>query len=158
MTRRTHEEYTRVWFVTTISSIAAPTTAELAAGTDITAFIPKDGLKVGATNNAVKNDDITSAFMPEIPGSYGNKINCTFFRDDSADTAWNLLNTRNTSGYLVIRRMIATTTAATAGQKVETYPVSVGQPMPQDTAENERIKFAVDFFVTATPNLKGTLA
>lgn len=158
MTRRTHEEFTRVWWATSISSITAPTTAELAAGTDITAFIPKDGLKIGATNNAVKNDDITSAFMPEIPGSYGNKVTVTFFRDDSADTAWTLFKTRNTAGFVVIRRMLAVTTAAAAGQKVEVYPTTIGQPMIADTAENERTKFSVDFFVTSTPQLAATLA
>lgn len=158
MTKRAHEEYTRVWWVASIASIAAPTTAELAAGTDITAFTPKDGLKVGATNNAIKNDDLTSAFMPEIAGSYGNKINLTLFRDDSADTAWTLFKARKTAGNLVIRRLTPFTTAATAAQKVEVYPVQVGQPMPEDTSENERIKFSVEMFVTATPNLDATLA
>lgn len=158
MTRRTHEEFTRTWWATSIASKTAPTVAELAAGTDISAFIPKDGLKVGSTNNAVRNDDITSAFMPEIPGSYGNKVTLTCFRDDASDTAWTLFLTRNTAGFIVVRRMLAVTTAAAIGQKVEVYPASTGQPVLADTAENERVKFDVELFVTGTPVLAATLA
>jgi hypothetical protein len=158
MTRRTHEEFTRVWWVTTISSKTSPTVAEITAGVDLSPFTPKDGIKVGATNNAVKNDDITSAFMPEIPGSYGNKITLTCFRDDTADTAWTLLQTRNTAGFLVIRRMLAVTTAIIAAQKVEVYPAATGQPVVADTAENERVKFDVDLFVTSTPVMAATVA
>lgn len=158
MTRRTHEEFTRIWWVTTIASIAAPTVTEIGAGTDVTAFVPKDGLKVGSTNNAVKNDDITSAFMPEIPGSYGNKITLTCFRDDSSDGAWTLFKTRNTAGFLVVRRMLAVATAVAASQKVEVYPATNGQPILADTAENERVKFNVDIFVSATPSLAAVVA
>lgn len=158
MTRRTHEEFTRIWWVTTIASQAAPTVAEIGAGTDVTPFVPKDGLKVGSTNNAVKNDDITSAFMPEIPGSYGNKVALTCFRDDSADAAWTLFKTRLTTGFLVVRRMLAVTSAVAASQKVEVYPAEIGQPLLADTAENERVKFTVDVFVTAAPTLAATVA
>lgn len=158
MTRRTHEEFTRIWWVTSISSKTAPTVAEIGAGTDISAFVPKDGLKVGSTNNAVRNDDITSAFMPEIPGSYGNKLTLSCFRDDSGDTAWTLFQTRGTAGFLVVRRMLALATAVAAAQKVEVYPSAIGQPILADTAENERVKFDVDIFVTATPVLAAVVA
>lgn len=158
MTRRTHEEFTRIWWVTSIATKSAPTVAEIGAGTDISAFVPKDGLKVGSTNNKVKNDDITTAFMSEIPGSYGNALTLTCFRDDTTDTAWTLFQTRNTAGFLVVRRMLAVTTAVIAAQKVEVYPVATGQPTIHDTAENERVKFGVDLMVSSTPVLAATMA
>src|SRR5919199_4369544 len=157
MTRRTHEEYTRIWWVTSISSKTAPTVAEIGAGTDISAFVPKDGLKVGSTNNKVRNDDITSAFNAEIPGSYANAVTLTCFRDDSADTAWTLFQTRNTTGFLVVRRMLSVATAVAAAQKVEVYPAATGQPTLHDTAENERVKFGVDMMITSTPVLAATV-
>jgi len=158
MTRRTHEEFTRIWWCPSIASKTAPTVAEISAGTDISAFVPKDGLKVGSTNNKVKNDDITTAFMAEIPGSYGNAVTLTCFRDDTTDTAWTLFQTRNAVGFLVVRRMIAVVTALAIGQKVEVYPAQTGQPTLQDTAENERVKFGVDMMITATPVLAATVA
>jgi hypothetical protein len=158
MTRRTHEEFTRIWWAASITSKTAPTVAELAAATDISAFVPKDGLKIGSTNNKVKNDDITTAFMSEIPGSYGNALTLTCFRDDTTDTAWTLFQTRNTVGFLIIRRMIAVTTAVAIGQKVEVYPGATGQPTLHDTAENERVKFGVDIMVSAPPALVATVA
>ncbi len=158
MARRAHEEYIRVWWVTTISSKTAPTTTEINAGTDITSFIPKDGLKIGASNDKVKNDDISSSFKSEIPGAHGVSIAVTCLRDDSADTAWTLFKTRNTAGYLVVRRMVPFSTAITAAQKVEVYPATTLQPIVPDTAENERQKFTAELAVTAAPSLDSTVA
>ncbi len=158
MARRAHEEYIRIWWVTTISSKTAPTTTEINAGTDVTTFVPKDGLKIGGSNDKVKNDDISSSHKSEIPGAYGESIALTCFRDDAADSAWTLFKTRNTAGYLVVRRMVPFATAATAAQKVEVYPATTLQPVPMDTAENERQKFTVEFAVTAPPALDATVA
>jgi hypothetical protein len=158
MTRRTHEEYTRIWWVATIASKTAPTVAEITAGIDISPFVPKDGLKVGSTNNKVKSDDITTAFMSEIPGSYGNAVSLTCFRDDTTDTAWTAFQTRGSLGFLVVRRMIPYTTALAIGQKAEVYPGATGQPLLADTAENERMKFTVDVMISSTPVLSATIA
>lgn len=158
MARRTHEEYTLIRWLTACASIAAPTVAEINAGFACDSFTPKDGLKVGTTNNKVKNDDITSAYMPEIPGSYGNDLKLTLFRDDVADTAWTTLGVRNVAGFVVIRRMILRSTAVAVGQKVEVYPATTLFPEIMDTAENERVKFTVGFAVTSVPNLLATVA
>lgn len=158
MARRTHEEFTRIWWAETIDDITAPTVAELTAAIDISAFVPKDGLKVGATNAKVKNDDITTAFTGEIPGSYGNSITLTSFRDDDEDTAWETFQERNTYGYLVVRRMVPVTVAVAAAQVVEVYPAATGQPTMHDTAENERVKFGVDLMVHEAPAMAATVA
>lgn len=158
MARRTHEEFTRIWWATTIDDVQAPTVAELTAAIDISAFVPKDGLKVGATNAKVKNDDITTAFNGEIPGGFGNSVTLTSFRDDTVDTAWETFQQRNTYGYLVVRRMIPVVDAVAAGQAVEVYPAATGQPTMHDTAENERVKFGVDLTVHAQPALAAEVA
>lgn len=158
MPRRTHEENTLILWADDIADPAAPTVAELTAAEDISAFVPKDGLKVGSTNNRVKNDDITTAFNAEVPGSYGNAVTLTSFRDDTDDVAWNLFKTRGTYGYLIVRRMTAQTAALAAGQKLEVYPAVTGQPVLHDTAENERVKFGVDLMIHQPPALAALVA
>jgi len=156
--RHTYEEYTRVHWCPTIVDPSAPTLAELTAGVDVSTCISKDGLKMGATNNKVKNDDITTAFMSEIPGSWGNALTLTCFRDDDDDLAWDTFGTRNTAGFLVIRRMKAYATAFASGDKVEVYPGATGQPALGDSAENERVKFTVDILISAPPELAALVA
>lgn len=158
MSRRTYEEYTRIWWVDTIAVKTAPTVAEIGAGVDVSPYVAKDGLKIGSTNNKVKNDDITTAFMGEIPGSYGNAVTLTCFRDDDDDLAWDTFKARNTEGFLVVRRMLLVTAAVAAAQKVEVYPGATGQPTINDSAENERVKFGVDIMVSAPPALEATVA
>lgn len=158
MARRTYEEYTRIWWATAIASKTAPTVAEIGAGTDISGFVPKDGLNPGMGNTKVKNDDITSAFSPEIPGSWSADLVLTLFRDDAADTAWTLFQTRNTAGFIIVRRMVLITTAVAIGQKVEVYPVTTMTPELQQTAENERQKFDLPLAVTSEPKLAATVA
>jgi hypothetical protein len=157
MARRTYEEYTTVWWVPTIADHNAPTVAEITAGTDISAFLPKDGVKVGFKNDTVDNNDITSAFNPQIPGSYSASASFTFFRDDTADTAWDLFKTRNTYGHVVVRRMVPVTQVVADGDLVEVYPVATGSPVVEDSAENERVKFVVDFAVHQTPVTEATV-
>lgn len=156
--RHTYEEYTRICWAPSVADIAAPTVAELTAGIDVTGFVGKDGLKMGATNNKVKNDDITTAFMAELPGSYGNSLSLKCFLDDADDDAWDTFGTRNTEGYLVIRRMIPYPTAFAAAQKVEVYHGATGQPVIGDSAENERVAFTVDLMISEPPQMSAVVA
>ena len=156
---RPFEEFTRVYAVTTIASIAAPTVAELNAGTDITAFLTKDGLKMGPANNTIDDDGLDSSFIPKVPGSYGFDIELMLKRKDAGgDTAWNLFKTRNAAMNIVVRRLVAYTTAWATSQKVEVYPVATMALIPNDSGPDTRHLFTAPFAVTATPNLDATVA
>lgn len=156
MAKMPYERYTRVYFCTTISNIAAPTTSEINAGTYLSPFIKKDGVQTPNSQNFIDSGDITSNFDSQEPGSFGGQpINLTMFRDDVSDTAWNLM-VYGTRGFLVIARR--KTSAPTSGDKVEVYPVAMHEPAMANSAANENQTFTAAFAVTATPNLKATVA
>jgi hypothetical protein len=60
---------TKVYYVPTISNIAAPTTAELNAGTDLTSTLIPAGLEGFENSTAeVDNTSLASTFDTKLPG------------------------------------------------------------------------------------------
>jgi hypothetical protein len=157
MARLVYEGRTNVYWVTTISSIAAPTVAEITAGTPLTSFIAKDGVAVNTTTNNVDSATIAETFDSQIVGSWGGEVELTMFRDDTADTAWNLC-VYGTNGYVVIDRLGVAGVLPIATAKVEVWPAEMHQPVPQNSAANTQQRFMEKFAVTAQPNLKATVA
>lgn len=158
MSRYAFDAFTRVGWATSIASIAAPTTAELNAGTDLSGFLTKDGLKTPDQQNLVDVAALNSNFDAEAVGTFGGSILLKMFRDnDGTDAAWNLC-VYATAGFLIVRRGIAVATAWTAAQKVEVYPAQMHQPVVIPSARNEATKFTEMLAVTSTPNLKATVA
>lgn len=156
MSRYVYEAYTRVAWVPTISSIAAPTTSELNAGTDLSTLVTKDGLTTPQNQNNVDSATLAETFDAQLAGSWGGACELTCFRDNEDDAAWDLFD-YGTNGYLVIRRGVTYDTAWTNGQKVEVYPVQCHQPIMQPTAANEQQRFNVSLPVTRQPDLKATV-
>lgn len=157
MTRQVSEGKTNVYWVTTIANIAAPTAAEIAAGTALTNFITKDGVNPGTTTNNVDSASIAETFDAQNTGSWGGEFELTMFRDNTADTAWNLC-VYGTTGYLVIDRFRNSGTLPIATNKVEVWPAQMHQPVPQPTAANTNMRFVEKFAITSQPNLKATVA
>lgn len=157
MARYTHETKTQVWWVVTIGNKAAPTAAEITAGTALGGFISKDGVQVNYTTNKVDSATLTENFNSEIAGSTSADVALTMFRDDTADTAWNLW-VLGTNGFLVIRRGVLFSTAATAAQKVEVYPAQMLPPVPDNSAQDTQVRFIGGVAVTSEPNLKAVVA
>lgn len=151
-----HEGMTEVSWVPTIASIAAPTVAELNAGTKISSYLTKDGLKVPQTQNMVDNSSLAETFDAQVVGSWGGQLELTMKRT-TTDTAWALFD-YGENGYLVIRRGLAVATAWTAAQKAEVYPAEAHKPVPNDTAANAQATFKVALAVTAEPNLAAVVA
>jgi hypothetical protein len=157
MARYANDGMIRIQVVTTIANIAAPTTSELNAGTDITNFVTKDGLTVPSEQNNVPNSSLAETFDSQLPGSFGGALTMTGIRDAATDTFWNLV-VYNTQFYLVVRRGIATATAFSSSQKVEVYPATWHEPVPMATASNEQGKFNAAAPVRSQPNLKASIA
>lgn len=147
MARVTHEN-TKVYWVPTIAAKAAPTVAEITAGTDLTALIPVDGVNVGGNRNNASQAMLGDAFVTEQVGTWGRSVTLTFVKDDGSTTVETLF-TYGADGYIVINRLGGTT--AQAGKKVEVYPVEAHKPMPMPSAENEYQKLEVQFAVTSAP-------
>jgi hypothetical protein len=157
MARFASDGMVKVYYVASIANKAAPTVAELAAGTDLSNFVRKGGLNVPNSQNMVDNASLAETFDAQVPGSYGGPISLEMFRDPAADTAWNLL-TYGLAGYIVVRRGVAAATAWTAAQKVEVYPVSFHEPVMAQTASNEAAFFTAQGAGTSAPNAKATVA
>jgi hypothetical protein len=153
MADRTHEG-TKVTFATAVANIAAPTVAEIAAGTDLSNRITADGLGTEPVQNKASQPMLGDAFVAERVGTHGVAMTVTFKRDPAGpDAAWDLFNYR-TTGFLIIGR----NGSLAAAQKCEVYPVEAQKPVPLASAENEYQKFQVAFAVTSEPNIKATVA
>lgn len=150
---------TRVYWVSAIANIAAPTTAELNAGTALTSFMTADGLNGFQPDTAaVDTSALDSTFNTKAPGraNYDN----TFLRlkkQDGTDSVYNLL-VYGTAGYVVIRRDVTSTTAWAASQKVEVYPAQCGEVRNLDPEPNSLHKYEVPTMITSAPNLRATVA
>lgn len=147
----------RVTFMTACSNIAAPTVAELNAGTALEAFITPDGLDIGSTTAAVDTSGLNSTFTTQGAGRRSYDLKLTFKRSTPTDTMLNLFPYR-TSGFLAVRRTLASATAWATSQKAEVYPVQTGEPNLIKPAQNEVQKFESNFFLTADANTTATVA
>src|SRR3954464_1005242 len=116
---------TKVSWVASIANINAPTAAELTAGQDFTARITPDGLKIDPSTADVDTSSLASTFDTKTAGRVGFDVELTFKRGDTVgdDAPFTTLK-YGVSGFLVVRRGVAYTTAWATGQKVEVYPIT----------------------------------
>lgn len=150
---------TRVAYVAAISNIAAPTTTELNAGILLQSVITADGLMgFEATTAEVDTTSLASTFDTKTIGRDSfSGTGLRLKKQTGTDTTYTTL-TRATTGYLVIRRDVAETTAWTAAQAAEVYPIICGQSKFLPPEGNSVRKYEVPLMVTDTPNLRATVA
>ena len=149
------DAFTKVYLVPTIADIAAPTVAELAAGTDISCWLTPDGLDTGVSESAIDVATLCSTVDGETPGTSKYAPSLKLFRG-TTDTAW-IAVVHNTAVHLVVRRGVATDTAWAAAQKVEVYKGKYGNPQPASSARNTPQTFMAKIYVSAV-NLKAVVA
>jgi hypothetical protein len=140
-----------------VANKAAPTVAEITAGTALTTFITKDGIDAPVTANNVDAAFIHETFDSQVTGSWGGEVTLTMKRDVTADTAWNLC-VYGTAGFLIIDRFRNSGTLPSAGQKVEVWPAQMHQPAVVPPAANTLVTFTEKFAITSQPNLSATVA
>lgn len=150
----------KVSFVPTISNTAAPTTAELNAGTALQTYLTPDGLDITPNESEVDATVLSSTFDLTTPGRLKFDITLTGKKQaqGDADTVHDALDSRSTSGYLVVRRGSSESTAWAASNKVEVYPVTTGQMVYPTGAANELQTWQVKLFNTGPSNLQATVA
>ena len=129
----------------------------LNAATEIECELTKDGLSTGFTENTVDDGALCEAYDATLPGSYSTAVELTLKRRNTengdTDLGWDLFNTRDEAGLLVVRRGILSDTAWTAAQPIETYPSTTGIRRPADVATNEQAKFMLTLFGSEAPDL-----
>ncbi|MGR3870986.1 phage tail tube protein [Streptomyces graminifolii] len=150
---------TRVAWVSSIANINAPTAAELTAGADYTKRITPDGLKLDPSTADVDTSSLASTFDTKTVGRVGFDTEITFKRGDTVgdDAPYTTLK-YGVSGFLAIRRGVAYATAWTAGQVVEIYPITCGEPQNSSPAANEVMKFMSPMKVTDAPATAAVVA
>lgn len=144
------------WFVASIASIAAPS-----AGTEIGAAgslvlhnrVTPTGLKVPATTDKIDNSKLGSTFTTNKVGRrHFDGLSITYIKgDQTPDLAFDTTLVYQASGFLVVRRNLAASTAAAAAQKVEVYPVQCEERIESDPAPNSLQEVTINFTLTADP-------
>jgi hypothetical protein len=151
--------FTRVYFVASIASQSAPTVSELNAGISLAGVMTPDGLTGFEPSTAdVDNSALNSTFDTKTIGRdsfSGTKL--IFKKQATGDTAYTTL-TRGTTGFIVVRRYIAESTAWASTQVVEVYPVIFGQTRNLAPAANTVTKWEVDTKITTSPTIRGAVA
>jgi hypothetical protein len=143
----------KVYWLPTVANKAAPTVANITAGTELTAYLPTSGVGIDWTQNNASLDMLDESFTAEVIGTEGATITLTFVRDDTDDDAWDLF-VRGTNGYLLVSRF--GTPAAT--DVVEVYPVQSHRPVPLPPATNEFQQARVMLAVHDAPELNAVVA
>lgn len=149
---------TRVQWVTTLSSVTSPTATQLNAGTAISSFITPDGLDITPSTASVDLGALDSTFDASGPGRRKYDITLTIKRQTGTDTLFETTLTYQAAGFLVVRRNVTAATSFSAGQKVEVYPVTCGEPGPVKPAPNEVAKYTVPMFNTSDASRVSTVA
>lgn len=152
---------TRVAYVPTIANIAAPTVAELNAGTLLQSTLIPAGLEGFENTTAdVDNTSLASSFDTVLPGRQSlSGTGLVLKKQDATDTVFNLLSVPGTNGYIVIRDGVANATAWTIADKVEVYPIRTASHSMLGRGEsNSLLRYRVPTKVTSQPNLKAVVA
>lgn len=150
---------TRVAWVSTISNINAPSTAELNAGTLLHSLMTPDGLIGFEPDTAdVDTSALDSTFDTKIAGR--GSFSGTMLRlkkQTGTDSTYNLL-VRDLAGYVVVRRDIAAATAWASTQAVEVYPAVLGEVRNLPPEGNSLHKYEVPVKVSSTASLRAAVA
>lgn len=155
----TSDGKTRVSWVTSIASQAAPTTTELNAGIALQSTMTADGLNGFQPATAdVDTSSLDSTFTTMVNGrtSFSNTA-LRIKRQSGTDTIFTTL-TRDTAGYVVIRRSIAAATAWTSGQAIEVYPALCGEIARLDPGPNTVERYEIPIKITSSPSLRAAVA
>lgn len=151
-------EQTWVGFATTIADAALnPTEAECAGATDLTPFLMS--INASAQGNQVPTPSFDSLFETSIIGTSQATFTADFYRDDTADTAWETLP-RTTKGYMIISRFGGTGTDQIPlnGDPCEVWPIEVVSRTAASMSNNTVQTFTVTCAVNIKPNESATVS
>lgn len=145
----------RVFYVPTIANINAPTVAELNAGLRLDDHMTPDGLNVEPDTEAVDNSKLSSTFGTSQAGRRSFSGSITYI--NTTPRILESVLVYQATGYLVVRREVASSTAWAAAQKAEVYPIQFGEPSRM-YGPNEMQRRDVPAMFTADPATDATVA
>ncbi len=156
-TRVNPPEIVEVWFGITVALLAAPTSTELNAFTDVTGDsrgIPD----TPGTGNAADAADLSSKFNKRQAASFGgDNLTAEYYQDTGADVAHDLL-VRGTAGFFAIARygLVAAGTWA-IGDEVWLYEGTILSRALGQPGRDELEFFICEFAITEPPTEKFAL-
>jgi hypothetical protein len=155
----TSDGKTRVYWVTTVANINAPTVAELNAGIALQSTLTADGLMGLAPDTAdVDTSSLASTFNTSVNGRTSfSGTGLRLKKQSGTDTIFTTL-TRDTAGFLAVRRSVAESTAWTAAQGAEIYPALCGELKRLDPEPNSVERYEIPLKITASPALRAVVA
>lgn len=149
----TYEAMLKISFVSTITNIAAPTVSQLTAGIPLEQDLLPDGLNTPSDTASVDNSRMNSTFTTMTVGRRSfTGITVKYIRGTSTtQTAVASALIYGANGFLVVRRDKVSTAAWASGDKVEVYPVQIGELNPDSPAPNTLQAVEVPMMVTSEP-------
>jgi len=149
----------KVHVVDSIATQAAPTVAELAAGTEVTPFLTPAGLDTPEEGTDADISNLASDRDQAIPATVGGELAGEYYRDDATDDAWSN-QARKTITNLVVSRFggSGTDNAIIATDVVEVYPVRISQRSPSRAVRGEALRFTVTYALSGDPDLAAVVA
>lgn len=151
-------------FLPAVANTAAPTTTEIAAGTNVTAWLRQDGLKRSVVGSMVAVENAAEAFNSSDIGPIDCALWATFYRDSvsGSDVAWNVL-VKGTYGYFIVAPFgfsgagVGTSRAPADGDRCEVWPVGIATRSPDDVGKDSAQLFTIVTAVTEPPNLSAVV-
>lgn len=138
-------------WVSTIANTAAPTAAELNAGTRLETFV-RNMPNLPRTANLVDVATLDSKYEKRQVGTRGGEIiSVEILRDGTADTAYTTL-AEDTAGYLVIARKGIPGATFAATDVVDVYPGTVASLVDGTPGRNDPDFAVAEIAVTNTPS------
>jgi hypothetical protein len=147
---------TRVYFCTSISNPAAPTAAEINAGTNLSANV-NDMAGFSYSTNQLPTPALDSAFTPSIGGPQVTDDSSITIYLDSASNPLRTTLAVGAAGFIVWVDYKASGNIA-ASDKVDVYAVTVvGAPKRRSMGDDPAV-WECQFSITAVPNEDVTVA
>jgi hypothetical protein len=150
----------RIFLVPTIANMAAPTTTEIAAGTELTKLVTFDGMIGFEADTAyAESTPIDGKYDTMMPDrvSFSNPA-LRLKKQTGTDTA-HITMVYGYAAYLVIRRDVDSATAIASGDKVEVYQIACGETKRLNVEKNTVARYEVPLgFTPSQPNLRATVA
>ena len=143
---------TKIYFVSSISSSASPTVAEMAAGTELTCSVAEIS-GFAFQNNPIDVPDMCAEFVAKIPGEdTADDSEMTFYEDDTTNPLLTTL-AKGTTGNIVFFPYGIGGANPVAGDDCEVWPTTVAKTTREWSAGNDPARFMTTFTVSAVPAL-----
>jgi hypothetical protein len=147
---------TKVYFVPTITTLTAPTVAQITAGTRLDQQLAEvTGFEFA--NQAIDAPDMGSSFVGKVTGEdQVTNSTMTFYEDDTTNAIRTALP-KGTTGYIVFFPAGTAGANPAINDKCETWPVQVASSSRKYSVGNEAAQYVIAFTNTAGPT-EGVLA